>query len=99
MRQSCAATRVGFGRRPFCAICMSMHTLLRTGLLVTLIAGLAVLADTALAKRAQQIRERQTAAWYYPGYNVRCVERSFSVSVGNPAYKNRLAYWPAPCVR
>ena len=80
-------------------ICTSMRTLWRIGLLVTLVAGSAVIADTAFAKRAQQIRERAAVAWYHSGYNVQCVERSFSVSVGNPAYKNRLAYWPAPCSR
>jgi len=74
-----------------------MLTVSRIGLLVTLVAGSAILADTAVAKRAQQVRERPAVAWHHRDYNVRCVERSFSVSVGNPAYKHRLAYWPAPC--
>ena len=29
--------------------------------------------------------------------NVRRIERSFSVSVGNLAYPNRAVYWPGPC--
>ncbi|MGH6736833.1 MAG: hypothetical protein ACRECX_12280 [Methyloceanibacter sp.] len=26
-----------------------------------------------------------------------CGQRAYSVSVGNPAFKDRLALWPAPC--
>ena len=89
---------VGFGRRPF-VLLRSMHTLSRIGLLVILIAGSAMPTD-GFARRAQHtFREQPPVAWYPPGSIVRCVERSFSISVGNPAYKNRLAHWPAPCGR
>ena len=91
--------RVGFGGRPFCAICKGMHTLSRIGLLVILTAGLAMPTDVSFARRAQHTREQPPVAWHPSGSNVRCVERSFSISVGYPAYKNRLAHWPAPCGR
>ena len=65
-----------------------MHTFSRIGLFVILIAGSAVSTDTSsFARRAQQNSEHPPVAWYPSSYNVRCVERSFSISVGNPAYK------------
>jgi hypothetical protein len=37
--------------------------------------------------------------WYRLGGNAQnhCGQRSFSISVGNPAFKNDIVYWPAPC--
>jgi hypothetical protein len=55
-------------------------------------AGLATLSQSALAKKTPT-----HASWYRSSDDVRCVERSFSISVGNPAYRNRWAIWPAPC--
>src|SRR5262245_11847987 len=52
----------------------------------------------AFAKRANHFRE-DPALGYWVYNNVKCVERSFSVGVGNPAVKNRFAFWPAPCGR
>jgi hypothetical protein len=61
--------------------------------------ALALITEQALAKRAAHLREQPPIAWYRLSDNVgvKCVERSFSVSVGNPAYPNRLAMWPGPC--
>jgi hypothetical protein len=62
--------------------------------------GLVLVAEPALAKKARLYRAPPpTGGWYRLSGNVEvlCVERSFSVSVGNPAYPNRAAYWPAPC--
>jgi hypothetical protein len=69
--------------------------------LIGLVAGLtstAVLAtlEPALAKKAPAAH-KQLSILYSANDDLRCVERSFSISVGNPAYKNRLAVWPAPC--
>ena len=55
------------------------------------------LAEPTLAKAAPQDGRQQHPAWYRGSGDVQvdCVERSFSISVGNPAYPNRLAIWPA----
>jgi len=69
--------------------------------MAALIAGSALMVPTepSFAKRAKEIREQPPVRWYRLSDSVRCVERSFSISVGNPAYRNRLAVWPAPCGR
>jgi hypothetical protein len=63
--------------------------------------ALAILAEPALAKKAPQVRKQPPIVGYRLSGDVRdaCVQRSFSISVGNPAYPNRLAAWPAPCGR
>ena len=66
------------------------------GLVVGLIAAFATVSDPALAKKDPAVGKPPPT--FYRD-DVRCVERSFSISVGNPAYKNRMAYWPAPCGR
>jgi hypothetical protein len=71
-----------------------------TGLFAGLIAALALvlLTEPALAKKPRPYMPRMTEWYRLSGdINVRCIERSFSVSVGNPAYPNRVVYWPAPC--
>jgi hypothetical protein len=75
--------------------------MLRTaGVIAVLIAAsaLALVSEPALAKKAPSL-PKQPPSWYRLSgdVEVRCVERSFSVSVGNPAYPNRLAFWPTPC--
>jgi hypothetical protein len=69
----------------------------RLGFALGLVAAL--LVEPALAKTAPPPDSQRPPAWYRSNGDVRdkCVERSFSVSVGNPAYPNRLAVWPAPC--
>jgi hypothetical protein len=69
------------------------------GLAAAMIAAtlLVTYGQTALAKRAPTVRKQQPI--FYPSDDIRCVERSFSISVGNPAYKSRLSIWPAPCGR
>jgi hypothetical protein len=60
-------------------------------------AALTMIAEPALAEKA--LLHRQPAIGWYRlsgDVEVRCVEQSFSVSVGNPAF-HRLAIWPAPC--
>ena len=76
-----------------------MNKLFKSGLVTGLIAAaaFATLNESALAKKAPGVRKQAPVFWY--GYDIRCVERSFSISVGNPAYRNRLAIWPAPCGR
>ncbi|HKA47535.1 MAG TPA: hypothetical protein VKD68_05205 [Methyloceanibacter sp.] len=77
---------------------MLKTTELFAGLIAVL--GLVLVAEPALAKKARLYRAPPpTGGWYRLSGNVEvlCVERSFSVSVGNPAYPNRAAYWPAPC--
>jgi len=71
------------------------------GFVAGLLAAPALFAEPALAKKAFQAGRQQHPAWYRGSGDVRvdCVERSFSISVGNPAYPNRLAIWPAPCGR
>jgi hypothetical protein len=78
-----------------------MHKAFKVGLVAGLIAPtlLASLIEPALAKKAPVVRKEPPI--FYRSWNddVRCVERSFSISVGNPAYRNRLSIWPAPCGR
>jgi len=73
------------------------------GISAGLITALAlVLAQPALARKAPRVFKHQPyAAWTRSSaaLDVKCIERSFSVSVGNPAYPNRQAVWPAPCGR
>ena len=73
------------------------------GIFAGLITALAlVLAQPALARKAPRVFKHQPyAAWTRSSaaLDVKCIERSFSVSVGNPAYPNRQALWPAPCGR
>jgi hypothetical protein len=80
------------------AISSSFKTL---GFVAGLLAASAFLAGPALAKTPPQRGTPQPPAWYRGSgdMQVDCVERSFSISVGNPAYPNRLAIWPAPCRR
>jgi hypothetical protein len=62
------------------------------------VAALANPAEPALAKRAAHIRKPPPSlSDRFGAIGTDCVERSASVSVGNPAYRNRLATWPAPC--
>jgi hypothetical protein len=71
------------------------------GFVAGLLAASTLFAEPALAKKALQAGRQQHPAWYRGRGDVQvdCVERSFSISVGNPAYPNRLAIWPAPCGR
>ena len=80
------------------AISSSFKTL---GFVAGLLAASALFVEPALAKAAPQLGRQQHRAWYRGSGDVQvdCVERSFSISVGNPAYPNRLAIWPAPCGR
>ena len=71
-----------------------------TGLFAGLITALALvlLTEPALAKKPWPHRPPVTEWYRLSGdINVRCIERSFSVSVGNLAYPNRAVYWPGPC--
>ena len=76
-----------------------VHVLNTAGLLLSLMAAatLVMAADPALAKKPR-VHRQHTIDWYRLSgdVEVRCVERSYSVSVGNPAF-HRLAIWPAPC--
>ena len=78
-----------------------MSKLFKIGLLAGLIAAAAsaTLDESALAKKAPAVRKQTHASWYRSSDDVQCIERSFSISVGNPAYKNRSSIWPAPCGR
>ena len=89
--------RIGCSERLSCA----MSKLFKLGLLAGLIAAaaFATLDESALAKKAPAVRKQTHASWYRSSDDVQCVERSFSISVGNPAYKNRSSIWPAPCGR
>jgi hypothetical protein len=71
------------------------------GFVAGLLAASTLIAEPALAKAPPQPSRQQHQAWYRGSRDVQvdCVERSFSISVGNPAYPNRLAIWPAPCGR
>jgi len=75
-----------------------MNKPFKIGLVAGLISAavLATLSERALAKKAPAVR-KQPPIFYRSSDEVRCVERSFSISVGNPAYRNRLSIWPAPC--
>jgi hypothetical protein len=82
------------------AIKERMFTAFKIGLATLIaVAALATLGESALAKKAPAVRQQKPASWYGSNDDVRCVERSFSISVGNPAYRNRLSIWPAPCGR
>jgi hypothetical protein len=82
------------------AIKADMFTASKIGLVVALIAATvsAIASEPALAKKASLVR-KQSPIFYSSIWadDVRCVDRSFSISVGNPAYRNRLSIWPAPC--
>jgi len=63
--------------------------------------GLALLAASSLvasAKPAHKKKHRWVSSYgqHYSGKS-HCGQRSYSVSVGNPAFRNRLALWPRPC--
>jgi hypothetical protein len=60
--------------------------------------ALIALAQPALAK-ASPDSTQAPKSWYRLGGNVEkhCGQRSFSISVGNPAFKNDIVYWPSPC--
>lgn len=64
-------------------------------------AGLALVAEPAFAKKAARFAKPLPIGWYRLSSEIRndCVDRSFSVSVGNPAFPDRLAVWPGPCRR
>jgi hypothetical protein len=68
-------------------------------LVAALIAALLLVTqgETALARRATAVRKQHPI--FHRSDDIRCVERSFSISVGNPAYKSRVFNWPAPCGR
>jgi len=60
--------------------------------------ALFALAEPALAKAVPDPTQ-VPKGWYRLSGNAQkhCGQRSFSVSVGNPAFKNRVTDWPAPC--
>ena len=60
--------------------------------------ALVAVAEPALAKTAPDPTQ-VPKGWYRLGGNDQkhCGQRSFSISVGNPAFKNDIAYWPSPC--
>ena len=60
--------------------------------------ALIALAGPALAKAAPDPTQ-EPKGWYCLGGNAQrhCGQRSFSISVGNPAFKNDMVYWPSPC--
>jgi hypothetical protein len=70
------------------------------GFAVGLIAASALTAssDPALARKAIHLRQQPPSLRYrLSDLGTDCVERSRSVSVGNPADRGQLAIWPAPC--
>jgi hypothetical protein len=77
------------------------HRLATIGLAVALIAGsgLVAVAEPVLVKRMAQAHKGVTKDRYRlsDGDRIYCGQRSFSISVGNPAFKDRVALWPAPC--
>jgi hypothetical protein len=72
-----------------------MNTPFEMGLIA---AAVLAMLQPALAKKAPAI-PKQPPIFYRLTDALRCVERSFSISVGNPAYKHHLSIWPAPCGR
>jgi hypothetical protein len=77
------------------------HPLATIGLALTLIAGfgLAAFAEPAPFKRTAHAHKEVSKDRYRLSDSDRshCGQRSFSISVGNPAFKDRVALWPAPC--
>jgi hypothetical protein len=71
------------------------------GLAAGLIAAsaLAIMAEPTRAKETARVHKRSPIDWRRPSDEDRqhCGQRSFSVSVGNPAFRNRLVNWPGPC--
>jgi hypothetical protein len=64
------------------------------GLMAGLIAATVLaMLQPALAKKAPVI-PRQPRIFYRLPDDLRCVERSFSISVGNPAYKTAYPFGP-----
>ena len=71
------------------------------GLAMVLIAGsaLCTLAKPA-PKATAQTYQRETSENSYRAADddrSHCGQRSFSISVGNPAFSGRIAQWPRPC--
>jgi hypothetical protein len=60
--------------------------------------ALVLLAEPVLAKAVPDPTQAPKV-WYRLSGNAQkhCGQRSFSISVGNPAFKNGIAYWPSPC--
>ena len=70
-------------------------TMIALGAGLVAASALVAVAEPALGKDPTQVPK----GWYRLGGNARkhCGQRSFSISVGNPAFKNDIAYWPSPC--
>ncbi|MGH9552063.1 MAG: hypothetical protein ACRD3W_21935, partial [Terriglobales bacterium] len=53
----------------------------------------------ARAKRPLRYQQQAEHAWYRTSDEAysHCGQRSFSVSVGNPAFPERMLWWPRPC--
>jgi hypothetical protein len=59
---------------------------------------LGVLALSAGAAEAKHYYKHHYRHGHYVSHGSQhCGQQSYSVSVGNPAFKHRLARWPAPC--
>jgi hypothetical protein len=77
------------------------YGLMTIGFVAALIAAsaLVTLAEPAPTKRTTQAHKEPSNGWHrWSAYGqTHCGQRSFSVSVGNPAFRNRIADWPCPC--
>jgi hypothetical protein len=76
-----------------------MSMFYRILLALVVIAASAQVAD-AKAKRIHRYHQKAAPVWYRlsdDAYYSHCGQRSFSVSVGNPAFPNRGIWWPRPC--
>ena len=71
-----------------------MNKLFKVGLVAALMAA-TISSEPVLAKKVTAVRKQHPI--FYRSDDIRCVERSFSISVGNPANKSRVFNWPAPC--
>jgi hypothetical protein len=60
------------------------------------IATSAEMADAKI-KRSLRYQQKAEGVWYRMEAYSHCGQRSFSVSVGNPAFPERMIWWPRPC--
>jgi hypothetical protein len=73
--------------------------LYRLLLVLVVIAASTQMAD-AKTRRIHHSQHKAARVWYRlsgDAYYSHCGQRSFSVSVGNPAFPDRAVWWPRPC--
>ena len=76
-----------------------MRLILYKSLIALIVIATSVEMADAKMKRSLRYQQKTEGAWSRindEAYS-HCGQRSFSVSVGNPAFPDRALWWPRPC--